>query len=123
MDAFARENLLDHFNHPRRKGRLHAPTARHSDLNPFCGDEIAIELAVENGVVVDAAFDGHGCTISQAAASMLMEEVMGQPVSVVEEWDRDFMLELLGINLSPTRLKCALLPLKVLQAGVHKLSE
>ncbi|MDQ3247962.1 MAG: SUF system NifU family Fe-S cluster assembly protein [Chloroflexota bacterium] len=123
MEALAREAILDYYKHPRRKGRLENPDIQYHDHNPFCGDEITIELKVENGTVVDAAFDGRGCTISQATASMLMEEIVGQPVENLKTLDKGFILEMLGIELSPMRLKCALLPLKVLKAGVWGLTE
>ena len=75
------------------------------------------------GIVVDAAFDGRGCAISQATASMLMEEVVGKPLDEVKQWDKEYVLDLLGIEIGPVRLKCALLPLKVLKAGAWGLEE
>ena len=113
-DALYREAILDHYRHPRYKGHLEDADIHYHDHNPFCGDEITIELKVKDGVVVDAAFDGHGCAISQATASMLMEEVMGKPLEEVRAWDKEYVLDLLGIEIGPVRLKCALLPLKVL---------
>ncbi|MCB0088984.1 MAG: SUF system NifU family Fe-S cluster assembly protein, partial [Caldilineaceae bacterium] len=80
MEALYREAILDHYKHPRRKGHLDAPDIQYHDHNPFCGDELTIELKVEDGVVVDAAFDGRGCAISQATASMIMEEIVGLSV-------------------------------------------
>ncbi|MCB0062083.1 MAG: SUF system NifU family Fe-S cluster assembly protein, partial [Caldilineaceae bacterium] len=74
MDALYREAIIDHYKHPRRKGHLEDPDIQYHDHNPFCGDELTIELKVEDNIVVDAAFDGRGCSISQATASMLMEE-------------------------------------------------
>ncbi len=82
-----------------------------------------LSFKVEDGVVVDAAFDGRGCAISQATASMLMEEVMGKSLEEVRAWDKEYVLEMLGIEIGPVRLKCALLPLKVLKAGVWGLEE
>ena len=78
---------------------------------------------MENGIVVDAAFDGHGCAISQATASMLMEEIIGKPLEELKTLDKEYILDLLGIEIGPVRLKCALLPLKVLKAGVWGLEE
>jgi nitrogen fixation NifU-like protein len=123
MDALYREAILDHYKHPRRKGHLDAPDIHYHDTNPFCGDEITIELKVENGVVVDAAFDGRGCAISQATASMMMEELVGKSVEELRTWDKEYILDMLGIEIGPVRLKCALLPLKVLKAGVWGLEE
>ena len=80
-------------------------------------------MKVEDGIVVDAAFDGHGCAISQATASMLMEEIVGKSLDEIKTWDKEYILELLGIEIGPVRLKCALLPLKVLKAGVWGLEE
>lgn len=122
-DALYREAILDHYKHPRYKGHLEAPDFQYHDHNPFCGDEITVELKVKDGIVVDAAFDGHGCAISQATASMLMEEIIGMPVEEIKKMDKEYILELLGIEIGPVRLKCALLPLKVLKAGAYGLEE
>jgi nitrogen fixation NifU-like protein len=122
-DDLYREAILDYYKHPRHKGHLAAPDFQYHDHNPFCGDEITVELKVENGVVVDAAFDGHGCAISQATASMLMEEVIGKSLDAIKAIDKEYILEMLGIELGPVRLKCALLPLKVLKAGAYGLEE
>jgi nitrogen fixation NifU-like protein len=120
MDSsFYRENLLDHYRNPRFHGRLDAPTVSREDLNPLCGDMIRIDLALDNGIVADARFSGHGCAVSQAAASMLLEEIVGKSVDEVAALGRDDLLELLGVPLSPARLKCALLSLGVLRAGLH----
>jgi nitrogen fixation NifU-like protein len=123
MDALYREAILDHYRHPRHKGTLDAADIHYHDSNPFCGDEITIDLKVEDGKVVDAAFDGHGCAISQATASMLMEEVIGKTLDELKSWDKETILDMLGIEIGPVRLKCALLPLKVLKAGVWGLDE
>lgn len=122
-DDLYREAILDYYKHPRHKGHLAAPDFQYHDHNPFCGDEITVELKVENGVVVDAAFDGHGCAISQATASMLMEEVIGKSLDAIKAIDKEYILEMLGIEIGPVRLKCALLPLKVLKAGAYGLEE
>ena len=122
-DDLYREAILDYYKHPRHKGHLAAPDFQYHDHNPFCGDEITVELKVENGVVVDAAFDGHGCAISQATASMLMEEVIGKSLDEIKAIDKEYILEMLGIELGPVRLKWALLPLKVLKAGAYGLEE
>jgi len=123
MEALYREAILDHYKHPRRKGHLDAPDIQYHDHNPFCGDELTIELKVEDGVVVDAAFDGRGCAISQATASMIMEEIVGLSVDELKTWDKQYILDLLGIEMGPVRLKCALLSLKVLKAGIWGLEE
>jgi nitrogen fixation NifU-like protein len=123
MDALYREAILDHYKHPRRKGHLEQADIRYHDHNPFCGDEITIELNVQDGMVVDAAFDGRGCAISQATASMLMEEIVGKSTDELKQLDKESILEMLGIEIGPVRLKCALLPLKALKAGLYGLEE
>jgi len=123
MDQLYREAILDHYKHPRHKGHLNEPDVHYHDTNPFCGDEITIELKVEIGIVVNAAFDGRGCAISQSSASMMMEEIIGMSVEDLKQWGKEDVLDLLGIEIGPVRLKCALLPLKALKAGVWGLDE
>jgi nitrogen fixation NifU-like protein len=123
MEALYREAIIDHYKHPRYKGHLENPDIHYHDHNPFCGDDITVELKIENGVVVAAAFDGRGCAISQATASMLMEEVIGKSLDDLKQLNKEYILELLGIDIGPVRLKCALLPLKVLKAGIWGLDE
>ena len=123
MEALYREAIIDHYKHPRYKGHLVDPDIHYHDHNPFCGDDITVELKVEDGIVVNAAFDGRGCAISQATASMLMEEVVGKSLADLKQLDKAYILELLGIEIGPVRLKCALLPLKVLKAGIWGLDE
>ncbi len=118
MDALYREAILDHYKYPRNKGHLDSPDVSHFDHNPFCGDEITLELKIEDGVVTQAAFDGRGCAISQASASMMTEEIIGKSLEELKGWTKDDILDLLGIEIGPVRLKCALLPLKALKAGV-----
>lgn len=122
-DGLYREAILDHYKHPRRKGHLENPDIAHHDHNPFCGDDITIELKVQDGLVTEAAFDGRGCAISQASASMLMEEIVGMSLEDVKRLDKEYMLDLLGIEIGPVRLKCALLALKTLKAGAYGLEE
>jgi nitrogen fixation protein NifU and related proteins len=123
VDQLYREAILDHYRHPRHKGHLPEPDVHYHDSNPFCGDEITIELQITDGVVVDAAFDGHGCAISQASASMMMEEIIGMSVDELKEWGKEDVLEMLGIEIGPVRMKCALLPLKAMKAGIWGLDE
>jgi nitrogen fixation NifU-like protein len=123
MDALYREAILDHYRHPRHKGHLESPDISYHDHNPFCGDEITLELKIEDGLVVQAAFDGRGCAISQASASMMTEEIVGKSLEELRGWTKDDILELLGIEVGPVRLKCALLPLKALKAGVWGIEE
>jgi nitrogen fixation NifU-like protein len=120
MDSsFYREQIMDHYKYPRYRGHLDAPTAAHEELNPLCGDMIRIEIATADDTLADARFDGHGCAVSQASASMLLEEVVGKPLAEVATFGREELFELIGVPLSPARMKCALLPLDVLRAALH----
>lgn len=124
MDDFYRENILDHYRNPRNKGRLEHPTHTHEENNPLCGDVIRIDLHVNQDEVIDqVAFSGRGCAISQASASMLTEMLQGKSVEEAKKISKEDILEQLGIEIGPTRLKCALLSLKVLKAGLYGLSE
>jgi nitrogen fixation protein NifU and related proteins len=113
-----REYILDHYKHPHNHGSLaHADMEAH-DLNPLCGDELTFQLALdEQGKVKDIAFDGHGCAISQASASMLSDELRGMTTGELLKLDRQAVLDLLGIDISATRMKCAMLSLKVVKAA------
>ncbi len=119
MDSLYREVILDHSKNPRNKGSLDPADFSYQDVNPLCGDEIRIDLRVEGDHVSDIKFSGRGCAISQAATSMLTEMVMGQPVETVKQISKDDVLEELGVPIGPARMKCALLGLKVLKAGLY----
>ena len=120
MDSsFYREQIMDHYRDPRYHGRLDAPTASFEDLNPLCGDTIRIDVLTTDGTLADARFEGQGCAVSQASASMLLEEVVGKQLAEVAAFTRDDLCELIGVTLSPARMKCALLPLAVLRAALN----
>ena len=113
------EDILDHYQNPSNYGTLEKPDISYEDDNPLCGDKIRVDLQIEEGIIKDVRFSGHGCTISQAAASMLTEEIKGQALEDVKKLTKDDILEMLGIPLGPVRLKCGLLALKVLKAGAY----
>ena len=113
------EDILDHYQNPSNYGALEDPDISYEEDNPLCGDRIRMDLKIEDGIIKDIRFKGHGCTISLAAASMLTEEIKGRSLEEVRKLSRDDILEMLGIPLGPVRLKCALLCLKVLKAGAY----
>ncbi len=124
MDDLYRELIIDRYKNPLYRGELDPHDITFEDDNPLCGDHIRIDLRVgEDGKVTEAAFHGHGCAISQASADLLMESIQGKPLDEVKLLSKEDLLEMLGIELGPVRLKCALLSLKVLKAGVYGLGE
>jgi nitrogen fixation NifU-like protein len=124
MDDLYRELIIDHYKNPQYRGHLDPNDIHFEDDNPLCGDHIEITLRVdESGKVTEGRFDGKGCAISQASADLLIESIIGKPVEDVKKLSKQNVLDLLGIELGPVRLKCALLSLKVLKAGVYGLGE
>lgn len=120
MDDLYREVIIDRYKNPRMRGVLDPHDYTYEDDNPLCGDQIRIDLRVdENERVTEAAFSGSGCAISLASADLLVESVVGKTLSEVKQLSKEDILELLGIELGPVRLKCALLSLKVMKAGVY----
>ena len=120
MDDIYREIILDHFKNPRNFGKIKNPSASFSLYNSACGDKITMELKIKDKelgvkIIEDIKFTGEGCAISIASASMLTEKVSGKDIKEVQKLKTEDVLKMLGITLTPTRLKCALLPLETLQ--------
>ncbi len=124
MDDLYREVIIEHYKNPSYRGALDPHDFSFADSNPLCGDHIQIDLRVDaNNKVTDARFQGHGCAISQASADLLLEAIIGKSIDDVKQMGKQDILDMLGIDLGPVRLKCALLSLKVLKAGVYGLGE
>jgi nitrogen fixation NifU-like protein len=124
MDDLYREIIIDRYKNPQFRGELDPHDITFEDENPLCGDHIRVDVRVDaHGRVSEAAFSGHGCAISQASADLLMESIHGKTLDEVKELTKENILELLGIDLGPVRMKCALLSLKVLKAGAYGLGE
>jgi nitrogen fixation NifU-like protein len=118
-DDIYREIILDHYKNPRNRGTLDPHDFSYEDVNPLCGDEVRIDVRVDGDKIKEIAFSGRGCAVSQASASILTEMVEGMPLDDVKAITKDDLLEEIGIPVSPARLKCALLGLKVLKAGLY----
>ena len=124
MEDLYREIIIDRYKNPLFRGNLDPHDISFEDDNPLCGDFIRIELRVsDDDIVEEAGFDGHGCAISLASADLLLEDIQGRSLDEVKALKKEDLLELIGIELGPVRLKCALLSLKVLKAGVYGLGE
>ena len=122
MDDMYREVILEHYKYPHNAGTLERPDITHEEHNPLCGDRIRIDLQVESGIITDVRFQGRGCAISQASASLLTDEIKGKAIANVRALSKDDVLDLIGIPLdkNPVRIKCALLSLKALKMGVYE---
>jgi nitrogen fixation NifU-like protein len=121
MDDLYRDYILEHYRRPHNFGVLEDASASHEGSNPLCGDRITMQLGIRDGKVAEVAFTGRGCAISQASASLLTDEVKGMTVEDAAAYRADDLLELLGIEISPARLKCAMLSLETLDAALADL--
>ena len=119
MDDLYREHILEHYKNPSNYGILQNPDISYSDNNPLCGDEIRIDINLDNNRVKEVRFQGKGCAISKASASMLTEMIEGMSLEEMKGIVKDDIMDALGITLGPVRIKCALLCLKVLKAGAY----
>jgi nitrogen fixation NifU-like protein len=122
-DQFYREYILDHYKNPRNYGRLEQPDIHHEEDNPLCGDVVGMDFQIKEGVIDDIKFHGRGCAISQASASLLTERIKGLSLEEARKINKDDVLGELGIQISMARIKCALLPLKVLKVGAYGLAD
>ena len=119
MDDLYRDEILDHYRNPHNFGTLEEPTTVKEGANPLCGDRITLMLAIDDdGNIQDVAFTGRGCAISQASASMLTDEIKGKPLSEIAQLGQQDVLDNLAIEISPARMKCAMLSLDTLRLAV-----
>ena len=119
MDMYA-EQILEHYKHPQNHGTLAEKSVQHEEYNPLCGDKVRMQLLIEKDTIKDVKFIGSGCAISQAATSMLTEVVKGKTLNEVKKIDRKDVMELLGVDVNPARVKCALIGLKTLKLAVYE---
>lgn len=115
MNMMDMENIMDHYKNPRYKGNLENPTVKHIEYNPLCGDKVEMFLKINNGTLKEVRFNGEGCSISQASTSLLLEFANGKELRTIKKITKEDIFEMLGIRLSPVRVKCALLGLDTLK--------
>ena len=121
MDDLYRDYILEHYRRPHNFGPLEQPSVTREGSNPLCGDRLTLQLAVRDGVVEEGGFTGRGCAISQASASLLTDEIKGKKLDEVAAFGADDLLDLLGIDISPARLKCAMLSHDTLRGALSEL--
>jgi len=118
MDELYREVLLDHYKNPHNKGVILRPNIHKEDSNPLCGDMVEIFIRLNEEKIENITFEGKGCVISQASASMLTDELKGKTLKDVQSMTREDLLDLIGLQLTPARIKCAMLPLTAIKKGI-----
>ncbi len=123
MHNLYQETLMDHYRNPRNRGVINNPDFCSGSYNPSCGDAVSMEGMITDGTITKVFFEGKGCVISQAGASLLTQKARGCSIAEINAFDTTFMQSLVGISLGPTRLKCALLPLHALQDGLKKYAQ
>ena len=116
-----KENILDHYKNPRNYGEIENPDISYFDTNPLCGDELQMQIKIKDGKAEDVKFKGKGCSLSQASASMLTAMLKGKDMEEIKKIGKEEILDAVGLQLGPSRIKCALLSLKVLKAGAYGL--
>src|SRR3989344_1441967 len=120
-DQMYREHILDHYKNPRNHGTINTKTAEHMhDVNPLCGDEIDVYITIKNDQIKNIKFTGKGCAISQASASVLTESIKSKDINDISKMTRDDLQDLLGIEITAMRVKCMMLPLKVIKLIIYK---
>ncbi len=119
MDDLYRDQILEHYKRPHNFGELKLPDLEAHETNPLCGDELGVHIRVADGAIAQLRFHGHGCAISQAAASIASDALIGMSLEQVARLDADWAVDLLGVRVSPTRRRCALLHLKVVRGAVR----
>ena len=117
MDLY-KESLMDHYRNPRNHGKLENPDFSTTGDNPSCGDSILMEGIIKDGILTDVKFSGYGCVLSQASSSMLSEQAKGKKIEEILKMDKNYMMKLVGSQLGPNRLQCAMLSLEALQKGI-----
>ncbi len=118
MDDLYRDEILEHYRNPHNFGTLAEPDVTLEGFNPLCGDRLTLSLKFADGNVSDVAFTGRGCAVSVASASMLTDDIKGRPIPEVDALTNQHVIDNLGIELSPARLKCALLPIDTLHKAI-----
>ncbi len=113
------EEILDHYENPNHFGRILNADKRAYDLNPLCGDHLIFEVKLDNGKIKDVKYSGNGCAISQATADLLIDEMIGKSFEELKSINSDYVLKLVGIKLSPARIKCALLSFEILKKLIN----
>ncbi len=120
MDDLYRQNILDHYHQPRGWGLTTQAQFQEKGVNPLCGDDVTVQIDVVNSQISGWHFEGHGCALSVASASLLGEYILNKSVKEVEDMNAEDIQQLLGVHVQPTRLKCALLPLKTVQLALTR---
>ena len=115
-----REEVLAHYRNPQNYGKIEGADAKYHDFNPVCGDEVTVYLKIGDGKITKVKFEGKGCAISQAAASIVTEEVTGKKLDYAKQIKQEQLLEMLPIKVSHLRIKCAMLAIKAIQKGIVK---